>query len=146
MKNTISAISTPLGEGGIGIVRVSGPASLEVMHKLFKECPKTIIPRHAYFGHVIEKEIIDEAVFIYFEGPASYTGEDMLEIQAHGSNISLRKILRACLSVESVRLADPGEFTKIAFLNGKMDLSQAEAVIDIIKSKTDFTLGIAEQQ
>ena len=146
MKNTISAISTPLGEGGIGIVRVSGPASLEVMHKLFKECPKAIIPRHAYFGHVIEKEIIDEAVFIYFEGPASYTGEDMLEIQAHGSNVSLRKILRACLSVESVRLADPGEFTKIAFLNGKMDLSQAEAVIDIIKSKTDFTLGIAEQQ
>ncbi len=167
MNNTISAISTPLGEGGIGIVRVSGPASLDVMRNLFKECPENIIPRHAYFGHVLEKQkknlktntnintntnskdceqIIDEAVFIFYKGPASYTGEDMLEIQAHGSNVSLRKILRACLSIANVRLADPGEFTKIAFLNGKMDLSQAEAVIDIIKSKTDLSLGIAEQQ
>ena len=147
MNETITAISTALGEGGIGIIRVSGPASLSVMRSLFKECPDSIEARHAYFGHVVSNHnVIDEAVFIYFKNPSSYTGEDMLEIQAHGSNVSLRKILRACLAVEGVRMAEPGEFTKLAFLNGKMDLSQAEAVIDIIKAKTDFTLGIAEQQ
>ena len=117
-------------------------------------CPDEIEPRHAYFGKVVrdssvpDAEVIDEAVFLFMKGPASYTGEDMLEIQGHGSNVSLKAILSAVLSsgLPDVRMADPGEFTKLAFLNGKMDLSQAEAVIDIIKAKTDLSLGIAEEQ
>ena len=93
-------------------------------------------------------DIIDQAIFIYMKGPNTYTGEDVLEIQAHGSNVALRSILRAVLEsgADGIRMAEPGEFTKLAFLNGKMDLSQAEAVIDIIKAKTDLTLGIAESQ
>lgn len=154
MADTITAISTAPGEGGIGIVRVSGPQSEAVMRKLMVSCPEDIEPRHAYFGKVVrdssdaKAEVIDEAVFIYMQAPASYTGEDMLEIQGHGSNVSLRSILSAVLDsgLDNVRMADPGEFTKLAFLNGKMDLSQAEAVIDIIKAKTDLSLGIAESQ
>jgi len=151
---TIAAISTAPGEGGIGIVRVSGPESKSLMKRLMLSCPEKIVPRHAYFGKVVrdssdpEAEVIDEAVFLFMQGPASYTGEDMLEIQGHGSNVSLRAILSAVLSsgLPDVRMADPGEFTKLAFLNGKMDLSQAEAVIDIIKAKSDLSLGIAEDQ
>lgn len=150
MSETIAAISTALGEGGIGIVRVSGPASLKVMRKMMQGCPAEVEPRHAYYANVIglDNEIIDEALFIYMEGPNSYTGEDMLEIQAHGSNVSLQEILRATVNgdYDGMRMAEPGEFTKLAFLNGKMDLSQAEAVIDIIKAKTDMSLEIAESQ
>ena len=150
MAETIAAISTALGEGGIGIVRVSGPASLEVMRKMMRGCPQNVDPRHAYLGRALtnDGEVIDEALFIYMQGPRSYTGEDMLEIQAHGSNVSLKEILRNVISgpYPGIRLAEPGEFTKLAFLNGKMDLSQAEAVIDIIKSKTDVSLAIAESQ
>lgn len=149
MSDTIAAISTAPGEGGIGIVRVSGESSKEVMNKIMINSPENIIPRHAYFGKATDgKEIIDEAIFIFMEGPASYTGEDMLEIQAHGSNVSLKKILASVLNsgAKDIRMADPGEFTKIAFLNGKMDLSQAESVIDIIKAKTDLSLEIAQSQ
>ena len=166
MADTIAAISTAPGEGGIGIVRVSGPASEGIMRSLMKECPSDIEPRHAYFGKVVRdssdpgSEVIDEAVFLYMKSPASYTGEDMLEIQGHGSNVSLKNILSAVLELDgrlthagetgeeafAVRMADPGEFTKLAFLNGKMDLSQAEAVIDIIKAKSDLSLEIAEGQ
>jgi len=166
MADTIAAISTAPGEGGIGIVRVSGPASEGIMRSLMRSCPDEIEPRHAYTGKVVRDssdssaEVIDEAVFIYMKAPASYTGEDMVEIQGHGSNVSLKAILSAVLALDgrisyegetgtgsySVRMADPGEFTKLAFLNGKMDLSQAEAVIDIIKAKTDFSLEIAEGQ
>ena len=154
MSDTIAAISTAPGEGGIGIVRISGPASEGIMRTLMKDCPSVIEPRHAYFGRVVrdssdpKAEVIDEAVFIYMKEPASYTGEDMLEIQGHGSNVSLKAILSAVLAsgVENVRMAEPGEFTKLAFLNGKMDLSQAEAVIDIIKAKSDLSLEIAEGQ
>lgn len=149
MKETIAAISTARGEGGIGIIRVSGEASLLVMKKLMFNFPKDIKSRYAYFSKIVGKdnEIIDEANFIYMKAPYSYTGEDVLEIQAHGNNFSLKKILREVINCdESVRIAEPGEFTKLAFLNGKMDLSQAEAVIDIIKAKSDISLKIAENQ
>ena len=147
MSDTITAIATPLGEGGIGVVRIGGDESFFIMKKMFKECPENIKPRHTYFGHVIniDGEVIDEAVFIYMKGPASYTGEDMVEIQAHGSNVSLKQIVRTAID-HGARMAEPGEFTKLAFLNGKIDLSQAEAVIDIIKARTDMTLDIAEKQ
>lgn len=154
MAYTIAAISTAPGEGGIGIVRVSGPQSEALMRRLMSGCPEDIEPRHAYVGKVVndssseDAEVIDEAVFIYMKAPASYTGEDMLEIQGHGSNVSLKAILSAVLNsgLPDVRMAEPGEFTKLAFLNGKMDLSQAEAVIDIIKAKSDLSLEIAEGQ
>lgn len=154
MSDTIAAISTAPGEGGIGIVRVSGPESENIMRSLMQCCPADIEPRHAYFGRVVSdssdpgSEVIDEAVFLFMKEPASYTGEDMLEIQGHGSNVSLKSILSAVLDsgADSIRMADPGEFTRLAFLNGKMDLSQAEAVIDIIKAKSDLSLGIAESQ
>lgn len=154
MADTIAAISTAPGEGGIGIVRVSGPESEALMRRLMAGCPGDIEARHAYVGKVVKDsadpaaEVIDEAVFIFMKGPASYTGEDMLEIQGHGSNVSLKSILSAVLAsgLDGVRMADPGEFTKLAFLNGKMDLSQAEAVIDIIKAKSDLSLEIAEGQ
>ena len=162
MSDTITAISTAPGEGGIGIVRVSGPASKDIMRRIMSGCPKDIEARHAYLAKVTDpetSEIIDEAIFLFFKGPASYTGEDMLEIQAHGSNVSLKATLHAVLSCDirevitengteptEIRMAEPGEFTKLAFMNGKMDLSQAEAVIDIIKAKSDLSLGIAESQ
>lgn len=154
MAETITAISTAPGEGGIGIVRVSGPQSKALMRRLMLRCPAEIEARHAYMGRVVKDssdpnaQIIDEAIFLFMKGPASYTGEDMLEIQGHGSNLSLKAILSAVLSsgYEGVRMAEPGEFTKLAFLNGKMDLSQAEAVIDVIKAKSEILLGIAERQ
>ena len=154
MAETIAAISTAPGEAGIGIVRVSGPGSLDIMKKTMEGCPDEVESRHAYHGNVVRdssnplSEPIDDAVFIFMQSPASYTGEDMLEIQGHGSNVSLKKILNAILEsgVSGVRMAEPGEFTKLAFLNGKMDLSQAEAVIDIIKAKSDLALEIAEGQ
>ena len=127
MADTIAAISTAPGEGGIGIVRVSGPESKSLMKRLMLSCPEEIEPRHAYLGKVVKdssdakSEIIDEAIFLYMQEPASYTGEDMLEIQGHGSNVSLKAILAAVLDsgVPGVRMADPGEFTKLAFLNGR---------------------------
>ncbi len=154
MADTIAAISTAPGEGGIGIVRVSGPESASLMKRLMLSCPEDIEPRHAYLGKIVkdssaaEAEVIDEGIFLFMKAPASYTGEDMLEIQGHGSNVSLKTILSAILAsgLPDVRMADPGEFTKLAFLNGKMDLSQAEAVIDIIKAKSDLSLEIAEGQ
>ena len=154
MADTIAAISTAPGEAGIGIVRVSGPGSLDIMRRVMENCPKEVEPRHMYLAGAVRdsgnplSETIDQALFAYMKAPASYTGEDMLEIQAHGSAVSLKKILEAVLDsgIENIRMAEPGEFTKLAFLNGKMDLSQAEAVIDIIKAKSDLSLEIAEAQ
>ena len=154
MNDTITAISSAPGEAGIGIVKVSGPGCRDIMKRLMVRYPEDAVPRHAYLSRVSrnaadpDAEVIDEAIFIFMESPHSYTGEDVLEIQAHGSNTGLRSILQAVLDseVEGIRMAEPGEFTKLAFLNGKMDLSQAEAVIDIIKAKTDLSLSIAESQ
>lgn len=147
MSDTIAAISTPLGEGGVGIVRVSGPNSLSIMKSVFKECPEVVTPRHAYFGHAQNDEgkIIDEMLVLYMKAPHTFTGDDTVEFQAHGSNVSLKLILRSAI-MAGARMADPGEFTKNAFLNGKLDLSQAEAVIDLIKSKSEKPLAIAAEQ
>ena len=154
MADTIAAISTAPGEAGIGIVRVSGPGSLDIMRRVMEKCPKDVEPRHMYLAGAVKdsgnplSETIDQALFAYMKAPASYTGEDMLEIQAHGSAVSLKRILEAVLDsgIGNIRMAEPGEFTKLAFLNGKMDLSQAEAVIDIIKARSDLSLEIAEAQ
>lgn len=153
MPETIAAIFTP-GEGIAAILRISGDASLEIMRKLMSGCPEEIEPGRGYDGKLSAagqdpaSEAAGEAVFLYLKAPASYTGEDMLEIQKQGSNDALEEILRAVLGlgIEGVREAEPGEFTKRAFLNGKIDLTQAEAVTDIREAGTEMSLAIAESQ
>lgn len=147
MADTIAAIATPLGEGGVGIVRVSGPNSLSIMKSIYRECPDEVIPRHVYYGHIVDNKgtVIDDMISIYMKAPHTFTGDDVVEFQAHGSNVSLKLILRSVIS-SGARLADPGEFTKNAFLNGRLDLSQAEAVIDLIKARSEKPLSIASEQ
>ena len=147
MADTIAAIATPLGEGGVGIVRVSGPNSLSIMKSIYRECPDEVIPRHVYYGHAVDNHgtVLDDMVSIYMKAPHTFTGDDIVEFQAHGSNVSLKLILRSVIA-SGARLADPGEFTKIAFLNGRLDLSQAEAVIDLIKARSEKPLSIASDQ
>ena len=148
---TIAAISTAYGEAGIGIVRMSGPDSLDVLKKVFISNAlndKEIKPRHMYYGKVADPangQIVDECLAVYMPGPYSYTGEDVAEIQCHGSVISYKRILSLLLENGAV-LAEPGEFTKRAFLNGRMDLAQAEAVIDIIKAKSSRSFETAVDQ
>src|SRR3989338_6192805 len=149
LTDTISAISTPPGEGGIGIVRVSGPASISIAKKIFTtpkgeslngvESHKLI---HGYIKDPDTRKNIDEVLLAVMHSPKSFTGEDVVEISCHGGSLPLNKILS--LTIKSgARLAEPGEFTKRAFLNGRLNLLQAEAVIDIIKSKSDTALESA---
>lgn len=148
--DTIAAIATPPGQGGIGIIRISGDKALEVAKKIFKPMYGAGIdqvrPRTLVYGNIVEdSKTIDEVLLAYMKGPNSYTAEDVVEINCHGGYISLKKILELVLK-HGVRLADPGEFTKRAFLNGRIDLSQAEAVMDIIDAKTSSSHEIAQGQ
>lgn len=148
MNDTIAAIATAAGEGGIGIVRISGPEALETALRVFRCKGSRLDDRRMTYGHVVEPggdRIIDEALAVYMKGPASYTGDDVVEINCHGSMVSLRRTLQAVLR-SGARMAEPGEFTKTAFLNGRMDLSQAEAVIDVIKARTDKSFDVAMSQ
>ncbi len=132
IEDTIAAIATPHGRGGIAIVRVSGPQALTVAKTLTNITPKA---RQAYFKQFkLNDEVIDEGVLLYFASPNSYTGEDVIELQGHGGNIAPQRVLNAVLSIDGVRQAEPGEFTKRAFLNNKMDLTAAEAVEDLISA------------
>ncbi|HZK33383.1 MAG TPA: tRNA uridine-5-carboxymethylaminomethyl(34) synthesis GTPase MnmE [Tissierellaceae bacterium] len=142
-KMTIAAISTAVGEAGIGIVRMSGKNSLNIANKIFKgnkvETLDKSLSRKLTYGHIVNKEtdeIIDEVLISYMKGPETYTREDMVEIYCHGGIISVKKILELVLN-KGARMAEAGEFTKIAFLNGRLDLAQAEAVMDMINAKTD---------
>jgi len=148
MDDTISAISTPRGEGGIGIVRLSGPSSLIIIDKIFLPCHKKSDKTKSHritYGHVVDPdtgERIDEVLVSVMLAPNTYTREDVAEINCHGGSIPLSKILELTLRM-GARLADPGEFTKRAFLNGRIDLAQAEAVADIIRARTDLSLKVA---
>jgi len=145
MEDTIAAIATAYGEGGIGIIRISGPETLPILEKLFTG---KIENRRMSYGHVVnpaDGSVIDEVLSVYMKEPHTYTKEDVAEINCHGSMVSLRKTLEVVLR-NGARLAEPGEFTKRAFLNGRLDLSQAEAVIDLIKAKTDKTFDVALDQ
>lgn len=147
---TIAAIATPLGEGGIGIVRLSGNKSLAIVEKIFQPASSKKIKNNSHcliYGTIIEPngQAIDEALVVYMRGPHSYTAEDVVEIQAHSSIAGLQKILSLVLA-NGARLANPGEFTQRAFLNGRLDLTQAEAVLDIIKSRTQASLKLAMRQ
>lgn len=142
--STIAAISTATGTGGIGIIRMSGKECFQVLKKIFvpknsDTCIEEVPGYTIKYGHIIDnktKEIIDEVLVSFFRAPKSYTTEDMCEINSHGGTIVEQKILEQCL-LNGAELAEPGEFTKRAFLNGRMDLTQAESVMDIINAKTD---------
>ena len=148
--STIAAISTAPGIGGIGIIRMSGENCFEVLEKIFKQKnPQSIDEIKGYtikFGYIINgEEIVDEVLVSYFKAPKSYTAENMCEINSHGGIVVMNKILDLCIR-NGAEIAEPGEFTKRAFLNGRMDLSQAEAVIDVINAKTDKEAKISLEQ
>jgi tRNA modification GTPase len=152
MEDTIAAIATAYGEGGIGIVRISGNRSKEILDKLFKPAKnqdrKSIVNRQLTYGYIVSPEdnkIIDEVLVVFMKAPSTYTREDVVEIFCHGSTVSLNKTLSLVLD-SGARLAEAGEFTKRAFLNGRIDLSQAEAVIDVIKAKTEKSFELAIDQ
>lgn len=150
--NAITAISTAPGIGGIGIVRMSGKDCFKILDKIFKaKNPEKIENIKGYsikYGNIIDPETnknVDEVLVSYFKNPKSYTTEDMCEINSHGGIIVVRKILELCLK-NGARLAEAGEFTKLAFLNGRIDLSQVESIIDIINAKTEKELKASMNQ
>ncbi len=147
--DTISAIATAPGEGSIGIVRLSGNKAIDIGDNLFRGINggriNAVCSHQAVYGHIIEPnsaKIVDEVLVLVMRAPRSYTKEDVVEIHCHGGQASIKKVLDLTLQ-SGARLADPGEFTKRAFLNGRLDLAQAEAVIDIIRAKTDASLRMA---
>jgi len=154
MKDTIAAIATPYGSGGIGVIRISGPNAFDIASTLFSkrkirpEGGANLESHKVYHGYIFDpgnKDIIDEVLLIPMKGPSSYTAEDVVEIQAHSGTIVLRIILDKILS-HGARLSEPGEFTKRAFLNQRIDLTQAEAVADIITAKSASALKFAASQ
>lgn len=134
-SDTICALATAYGQSGIGVIRVTGPLSKSISKKILHQ---DLQPRYAYYGSFFDNDnnLIDKGVAISFPGPNSYTGEDVVEFQGHGGVSVIRKLLETIISLD-VRVAEPGEFTKRAFLNGKMDLVQAEAVQDLIQSSSE---------
>ena len=149
--STIVAISTAPGTGGIGIIRMSGERTFEILEKIFvqkhKENIESIKGYSIKYGNIIDEnnKIVDEVLVSYFKAPKSYTTENMCEINSHGGMVIMNKILEICLNNGAI-LAEPGEFTKRAFLNGRLDLTQAEAVIDIINSKTEKEAKVSLEQ
>ncbi|HHF7054973.1 TPA: tRNA uridine-5-carboxymethylaminomethyl(34) synthesis GTPase MnmE [Streptococcus mutans] len=145
--DTITAIATPLGEGAIGIVRISGSKALAIIRKIFKGKNLDDVPSHTInYGHIVENgAIIDEVMVSVMRAPKTFTREDVIEINTHGGVAVTNEILQLVLR-SGARMADPGEFTKRAFLNGRVDLAQAEAVMDLIRAKTDKAMAVAVQQ
>jgi tRNA modification GTPase len=164
--STIAAIATPGGRGGIGIIKISGPKAVSIATRLFSPAnsePKSQIHKahslngascsglkshRLYYGHIVDPvngRVLDEVLLCIMKSPRSYTKEDVVEINAHGGQVAVNAILEAVLG-QGARLAEPGEFTKRAFLNGRIDLTQAEAVIDVINARTDKSLQVATAQ
>lgn len=150
MDDTIVAVATAFGQGAVSLLRVSGPEARAVMGRCWRGKPLSQ-PRRAVLGRMIRRDadghesVIDEGLATYFRGPASYTGEDVVEFTGHGGVLVTRRVLEAVVA-SGARLADPGEFTQRAFLNGKLDLTQAEAVMDLISAQTDLALQAAREQ
>ncbi|WP_408955305.1 tRNA uridine-5-carboxymethylaminomethyl(34) synthesis GTPase MnmE [Natroniella sp. ANB-PHB2] len=152
ITDTIAAISTAVGEGGIGIVRISGPEAIEIVEEVFKsKKDKSLLEADSYtahYGKIVDprsQQVVDEVITLVMKAPKTYTTEDIVEIDCHGGSIVVQKILDVVLHM-GARLADPGEFTKRAFLNGRIDLAQAEAIIDLIRSQTEVGLEVAIDQ
>ncbi|GJH42274.1 tRNA modification GTPase TrmE [Pasteurella canis] len=136
MKETIVAQATAPGRGGIGILRVSGPKSVEVANAVLGKCPKPRVADYLPFKD-LDGTILDQGIALYFKAPHSFTGEDVLELQGHGGQVVLDLLLKRILQIEGVRLARPGEFSEQAFLNDKLDLAQAEAIADLIDASSE---------
>ena len=140
MKTTIAAISTALSASGIGIVRISGPESMEVIERIYrskggKKKIKEVASHTIHYGYIYDQDqLIDEVLVMIMKAPKTFTGEDTVEINCHGGVFAMKRVLETVLK-NGARIADPGEFTKRAFLNGRLDLSQAEAVIDVINAQ-----------
>lgn len=150
--DTICAIATPIGEGGIAIIRISGEKALEIADKIFApKSKKDIKDMKTYtmrYGTIVDldtKDIIDDVILSYMKGPRSYTGENVIEVNCHGGVVATNRVLNQIVKA-GARIAEPGEFTKRAFLNGRIDLSQAEATMDIIKAKTELSMKSAMMQ
>ena len=150
-EETISAISTAMGNAGIGIVRMSGEKAIDIADKIFfamnRQPLKNISAKTATLGKILDADgkIIDEAICLIMRTPNSYTKEDVVEFQCHGGMTVLQNVLRRTFE-EGARPAERGEFTKRAFLNGRIDLSQAQAVMDVIQAKTSVALSAAQNQ
>src|SRR6478672_5664921 len=145
---TIAAVSTPPGEGAIALVRLSGPQAIAIADRIFrgKQKPSQAPTHFQQFGEIVEEErVIDQVLLAVHRAPASYTGEDVVEISCHGGVLVTARVWEACLHA-GARAARGGEFTERAFLNGKLDLTQAEAVIDLIRAQTDLALRSAAEQ
>ena len=155
LDDTIAAIATPLGEGGVGIVKLSGPEAGSVLRQLFIPAVSSdstrlarLEPRRLTFGHIRDPqtgEVVDEVLAVTMPAPHSYTRQDVVEIQAHGGIMPLRRILRLTLAA-GARPAEPGEMTLRAFVNGRLDLAQAEAVLDVVQARTEAALRVATEQ
>lgn len=148
--DTITSISTPMGEGAIGIVRLSGPQAVEIADKLYKgKHLLKDVPSHTInYGHIVDpdtKEVVEEVMVSVLRAPKTFTREDIIEINCHGGILTINRVLELTMT-HGARMAEPGEFTKRAFLNGRIDLSQAEAVMDFIRSKTDRASKVAMNQ
>ncbi|TET15761.1 MAG: hypothetical protein E3J81_04385 [Dehalococcoidia bacterium] len=143
-QDTIAAIPTPLGEGGIGIVHLSGRGALAIAEKLFR---RRLSNRRLVYGHIVDtstEEVVDEVLVACMAAPHTYTSEDSVEINCHGGPLPLQRILGLALRC-GARMANPGEFTLRAFLNGRIDLAQAESVLDVVRAKTAASLMVAVQ-
>ncbi len=149
MEETIAAVATPPGEGALAVIRISGPRALNVADAIFRGSrqPSSMEERKVAFGRIIDAktEVLDEALLTVFRNPRSYTGEDLVEISGHGGSLVASRVLAAVLAA-GARMARPGEFTERAFLNGKMDLTQAEAVMDLISAQTPRAARAAAHQ
>ena len=148
MNDTIAAVSTPFGEGAIALLRMSGPQAIAIADAVFRGGKRAaeLPPRFQQFGRIMdEAETIDDVLLSIHQGPASYTGEDVVEIACHGGMLVTRRVLELLLA-KGARPAEPGEFTQRAYLNGKMDLTQAEAVMDLISAQTDLARRAAHEQ
>src|ERR1044072_2681059 len=147
--DTIAAISTPPGRGGIGVVRLSGPASLEMAAAIFQSDSRVPLdtPNRAQFGRIVDAkgEPIAEGILTYFKAPDSYTGEDVIELSCHGSPVILSRVLEM-ITEGGVRIAEPGEFTFRAFYNKRIDLAQAQAVRDVTNAQTQYQARVAAKQ
>ncbi|NTU85427.1 MAG: tRNA uridine-5-carboxymethylaminomethyl(34) synthesis GTPase MnmE, partial [Chloroflexales bacterium] len=147
--DTIAAVATPPGEGGISIIRLSGPAALPIAAGLFRpRRPGPLRPHRLRYGHIVDPAtggVIDEAMAAFMAAPRSFTREDVVELSVHGGPMPVQAALSLCLAA-GARLARPGEFTLRAFLNGRIDLAQAEATLDVIRAQTDAALALAQAQ
>lgn len=149
--DTIAAISTAVGEGGIAIIRVSGPGAVSEAKKYFrsKSDIATADSHTVHYGHIVDPangETVEEILLTIMRGPRSFTAEDVVELSTHGGIVAVKRVLELLLKEGTIRIAEPGEFTKRAFLNGRIDLTQAEAVIDLIRSKSDRAFSVAMKQ